>query len=139
MAEIMSVAEDHRDRVTIILAGYKDDLEQKVAKKSKQNCTFYIHSSLIFPFFHLLFFQLFAFNPGMSSRFQNIHFEDFDVKQLADIWDTSMCKKQGWKSEEKVTNIAAARVARGIGKKGFGNARTVRKLFERTVSEAIKR
>ena len=75
----------------------------------------------------------------MSSRFQNVHFEDFDVKQLADIWDTSMCKKQGWKSEEKVTNIAAARVARGIGKKGFGNARTVRKLFERTVSEAIKR
>lgn len=32
--------------------------------------------------------------------------------------------------------MARRRVARGIGRPGFGNARDVRKLFERTVAEA---
>ena len=38
MAELMRAAEDHRGTVSIILAGYKDDIENK----------------------------LFAFNPGMA-------------------------------------------------------------------------
>lgn len=42
LAEIMSVAEKFRDRVTIILAGYQDDIEKK----------------------------LFAFNVGLASRFE---------------------------------------------------------------------
>ncbi len=42
LAEIMSVAEEYRDKVTIILAGYQDDIEQ----------------------------QLLAFNPGLASRFE---------------------------------------------------------------------
>lgn len=41
MAEIMAAAEDHRDKVSIILAGYKDDIEQ----------------------------SLYSFNSGMASRF----------------------------------------------------------------------
>jgi hypothetical protein len=32
--------------------------------------------------------------------------------------------------------VASRRVARGVGRKGFGNARTVRKLFESAVSSA---
>jgi hypothetical protein len=42
LADIMSTAEDHRDTVSIILAGYKDDVEK----------------------------NLFSFNIGMPSRFQ---------------------------------------------------------------------
>ena len=42
LAEIMSVAEKFRERVTIILAGYQDDIEKK----------------------------LFAFNVGLASRFE---------------------------------------------------------------------
>jgi hypothetical protein len=41
LADIMNAAEAHRDKVTIILAGYKDDIEQK----------------------------LLAFNVGLASRF----------------------------------------------------------------------
>ena len=51
MAEIMSVAEDHRDKVTIILAGYKDDLEQKVAKRKTNRIVPFIYIPLFFPFF----------------------------------------------------------------------------------------
>ena len=39
-------------------------------------------------------------------------------------------------SPEQVTNVARRRVARALGRPGFGNARDVRKLFERTVAEA---
>jgi hypothetical protein len=42
LAEIMSVAEAFRDKVTIILAGYQDDIEKK----------------------------LFSFNVGLASRFE---------------------------------------------------------------------
>jgi hypothetical protein len=38
LAEIMSVAEDHRDTVTIILAGYKDDIENASCTPSMSAC-----------------------------------------------------------------------------------------------------
>jgi hypothetical protein len=44
LAEIMVVAEAYRDKVTIILAGYQDDIEKK----------------------------LFTFNVGLASRFEVI-------------------------------------------------------------------
>lgn len=108
--ELMSAAEDHRDKVTIILAGYKDDIEKK----------------------------LYAFNDGIPSRFISVPFEDFDEDQLAQVW-RSMCEKFEWHSSADVTRVAARRVVRGRGQKGFGNARTVRKLFDAAVSEAKHR
>ncbi|GMI24408.1 hypothetical protein TeGR_g12431 [Tetraparma gracilis] len=108
MAEIMSAAEDHRDKVTIILAGYKDDIENK----------------------------LYAFNSGMASRFRNIDFEDFDESQLKSIWE-SLCKESGYECDSKKTSeVAARRLARGAMRKGFGNARTVRKLVDRALESA---
>lgn len=56
--ELMSVSEEFRDKVSIVLAGYREDIEKK----------------------------LFAFNPGMPSRFVSVHFPDFSPRQLADIW-----------------------------------------------------
>jgi Cdc6-like AAA superfamily ATPase len=110
LAEIMSVAEDHRDTVTIILAGYKDDIERK----------------------------LYAFNVGLPSRFQSVQFDDFSEAQLGQIW-RSMGVEQGWRVGDDVSRVAAARIARGRGRKGFGNARTVRQLFERAIGEAKHR
>jgi hypothetical protein len=110
LAEIMSVAEDHRDTVTIILAGYKDDIERK----------------------------LYAFNVGLPSRFQSVQFDDFSEAQLGQIW-RSMGVEQGWRIGDDVSRVAAARIARGRGRKGFGNARTVRQLFERAIGEAKHR
>ena len=65
MAEIMSVAEDHRDKVTLILAGYKDDLEQKVAKKKQ------IELYLLFTFL----FIFFLFFTSISSSYSHLILE----------------------------------------------------------------
>jgi hypothetical protein len=93
--------------LTIILAGYKDDIENK----------------------------LYAANSGMSSRFQDVQFDDFDETQLALIWKLR-CRETGWTCDESVAQVAARRVGRQRGSKGFGNARAVRSLFDASVGEA---
>lgn len=107
MSEIMSAAEDHRDKVTIILAGYRDDVENK----------------------------LYAYNPGMASRFVDVQFSDFDESQLHDMWENLVAESK-WQAEDGLSNVAARRVARGIGQKRFGNGRSLRKLFLSSIEEA---
>lgn len=68
-------------------------------------------------------------------RLQIIPFDDFSRDELHHIWK-SLCKEQKWECAEDVSLVASRRVARGIGRKGFGNARDVRRLFERAVSSA---
>lgn len=46
-------------RLSIILAGYEDDMNEK----------------------------LFTFNEGIKSRFDMVHFEDFNEKELKTIWE----------------------------------------------------
>ena len=110
LAEIMSVAEDHRDKVTIILAGYRDDIETK----------------------------LFGFNVGMASRFDVLTFDDFTPHQLEEIWN-GHCTEQKWKCNDNVTQIVVRRLQRRIGKKGFGNARTVREIFNGAAERGARR
>jgi len=110
MAEIMNAAEDHREKVTIILAGYKDDIENK----------------------------LYSYNSGMPSRFIDIQFDDFTEPQLKEIWE-HRCKLGGYESEANASNVAARRLRRLAERKGFGNARAVRKLAERTINEGKRR
>lgn len=109
LAEIMSAAEEHRDSLTIILAGYKDEIEQK----------------------------LFSSNSGMASRFITVPFNDFSQDQLASIWRSMVAQKK-WKCSEDVTQVVARRAIRGAGTKGFANARSVRKMFESAASESEK-
>lgn len=101
LADIMSAAEEFRDTVTIILAGYKDDIDK----------------------------ELFAFNVGMASRFQTIPFEDFTEDELRQTW-RSKCESSQWRCDDNVCTVASRRLARGIGRKGFSNAREVRSMFE---------
>ncbi|MCP5493816.1 MAG: AAA family ATPase [Leptospiraceae bacterium] len=110
LGEIMSVAEEYRSKVTIILAGYQDDIENK----------------------------LFSFNIGLASRFETIQFDDFSEDELHRIWN-GLCKKYNWICDNNVSKVASRRVARGIGRKGFGNARAVRRLFEQAKTEAKRR
>lgn len=111
--QILTAAEDHRQELSIILAGYKNDIEDKI----------------------------YGYNMGLKSRFRDVYFEDFDVDALRKIWD-GMLKKynpnnNGWRVEsENVSKIGVLRVARGIGRKGFGNAREIRTLFERAINFA---
>jgi thiol-disulfide isomerase/thioredoxin len=61
---IMDAAEDHREDLTIILAGYKDDIEQ----------------------------ELYAFNVGMKGRFDDVVFEDYAYESLLAIWNKLLDK-----------------------------------------------
>lgn len=115
MSDIMKAAEDSRDTVSIIIAGYKDEMENK----------------------------LYAHNVGMKDRFRTIVLDDFTEDEMFEIW-TSLSETNKWKNEVKlggvnVARVAAARLARGRGKKGFANARLVRNLFMESVRCAKRR
>jgi hypothetical protein len=66
---------------------------------------------------------------------QVIPFDDFSSSELHDIF-RGLCREKKWHCPQDVSLVASRRVARGIGRKGFGNARAVRKLFERAVDGA---
>ncbi|KOO29726.1 nfx1-type zinc finger-containing protein 1 [Chrysochromulina tobinii] len=109
--QLLDVAEDRRNDLTIIIAGYKEDIETK----------------------------LFGFNSGFSSRFScQITFEDYTEPELAEIFQ-SKCKEMKVPPEKHVVEVAARRLARGRGAKGFGNARAVRILFDKARSRALVR
>ncbi len=55
---------------------------------------------------------------------QEVTFEDFNADELHLIWK-SLCRDQEWECTQDVSLVASRRVARGIGRKGFGNARAV--------------
>ena len=57
VAELMAAAENKRDSLTVILAGYKDDIEAR----------------------------LFGSDDGFKSRFLTVEFEDFGEAQLRTI------------------------------------------------------
>ncbi|KAG7398349.1 hypothetical protein PHYBOEH_011257 [Phytophthora boehmeriae] len=110
VAELLTAAEDKRDDLSIILAGYEDDIQKK----------------------------LYAYNDGLPSRFTEVVFEDFDAQDLEVIWD-GMAQDRGWEYEKPIAKVACRRLAKAAGRKGFGNARAVRKLFEQAVKEAMAR
>lgn len=110
VAELLTAAEDKRDELSIILAGYQDDIQKK----------------------------LYAYNDGLSSRFEEVVFEDYDAQELEALWD-GKAQDCGWEYEQAIVKVACRRLAKAAGRKGFGNARAVRKLFEQAVKEAMTR
>ena len=79
-----------------------------------------------------------TFNIGMKDRFKEVLFDDFTEPQLRLIWD-GLLAKHDWVADDDVCAVAARRVARGMGRKGFSNARAVRKLWERANLSALNR
>ncbi|GMF43657.1 unnamed protein product [Phytophthora fragariaefolia] len=110
VAELLTAAEDKRDDLSIILAGYEDEIQKK----------------------------LYAYNDGLPSRFEEVVFEDFDAQDLEVVWD-GIAQDRGWEYEKSIAKIACRRLAKAAGRKGFGNARAVRKLFDQAVKEAMAR
>ncbi|OWZ08827.1 hypothetical protein PHMEG_00018571, partial [Phytophthora megakarya] len=110
VAELLTAAEDKRDDLSIILAGYEDDIQKK----------------------------LYAYNDGLPSRFEEVAFEDFDAQDLEVMWD-GFAQDRGWGYEKAIAKVACRRLAKAAGRKGFGNARAVRNLFEQAVKEAMAR
>lgn len=108
--ELLTSAENHRERLTIILAGYQDDMNEK----------------------------FFSYNEGLKSRFQEVQFADFNEAELKAIW-TSLNSKNDLQYDEKVATVASKRLTLSAGKKGFGNARAVRKMQGDALQRAMSR
>lgn len=107
---ILTVCENRRDEISVILAGYEDGFEKK----------------------------FFNYNAGLRSRFKCVTFDDFDEDELALTW-TGMRSKKKWLEEEGVTRVVVKRLTKLAGKKGFGNAREVRRRLEKSTQEAMAR
>ncbi len=98
--ELLTIAENKRDEISIILAGYKKDMEDMIN----------------------------GGNVGLSSRFpekRHLIFEDFTQPI---IYKLLMRKLQDTKlkineNDENGPTALSHRIARGIGKVGFANAR----------------
>eukprot|EP01041_Mallomonas_annulata_P008050 gene8050-16508_t len=115
---LLKVAEEKRDTTTFILAGYKDDTE-----------------------------ALLSYSEGFSSRFPKqftFNFEDFDEIQLRRILKTMVSARGCLFESKKLCNVdlpkvLSRRIARGIGKHGFGNAREVRNCVDKCISRQTTR
>eukprot|EP01041_Mallomonas_annulata_P015350 gene15350-32498_t len=115
---LLKVAEEKRETTTFILAGYKDDIE-----------------------------DLLIYNEGFTSRFPKqftFPFEDYNELQLRRILK-SMVRGRGFVFASKkvcgvnLPKVLSRRIARGIGVKGFGNAREVRNRIDQCIGRQTAR
>jgi Holliday junction resolvasome RuvABC ATP-dependent DNA helicase subunit len=116
---LLSYSDKYRDILTFILAGYQKDIER----------------------------ELITYNTGFASRFNRIfHFEDFTDRELQTLWSILLRKTRecqsghaviGWKMTNKADiAVAVRRVTRRRGMNGYGNARSLRELFNKTILDA---
>ncbi len=108
---LLKLMEDHRDDLVVIVAGYDDLMDR------------FIHS-----------------NPGLESRFNRyLHFEDYTIDEMMEILDLQLKKGQ------YTLNEAARNAVRGYiedsntSSEAFGNARGVRNIFEKLLTEQANR
>jgi len=104
--------EDHRDDLIVIVAGYTEPMKA------------FLES-----------------NPGLRSRFNKfLHFDDYSPQELFQIF-TKYCEDEGY----AFANTSAGKIkalinlARERRAANFGNARTIRNLFEQTISNHANR
>ena len=103
---ILKAMEDHRDELVVIVAGYPDLMHK------------FIDS-----------------NPGLSSRFNKyFEFKDYNGEELLGIFQM-FCKKNGYTIDEETEKMLHDRFDRMYEERdeNFGNARTVRNLFEKAI------
>jgi Holliday junction resolvasome RuvABC ATP-dependent DNA helicase subunit/tellurite resistance protein len=109
---VLKRAEDDRDRLVVIMAGYTDEMN-----------------------------TLLDSNPGLSSRFNRVlNFEDYTPVELARIY-AWLCEKNHYKLAEGTRPKlmrGLAELYRGRDRR-FGNGRTVRNLFEQSIRRMANR
>lgn len=104
--------EDYRDDFIVIVAGYPGEMQQ------------FLHS-----------------NPGLKSRFTKfIVFEDYSPEELTRIF-VKMCENNGFQISAEALDIVYRFAVSAYENKdeNFANARVMRNLFERTVSNQANR
>jgi len=124
---LMEATENEREKLTVIIAGYKEDVRDK----------------------------FFSFNDGLPSRFpREVTFDDFDDVDFRRLVLSTVGSKR-WRLDQGPTpgpdgkrpkatgadtaSIAARRLVRGAGTKGFGNARTCRVMIDQAIKRANDR
>lgn len=104
---ILKAMEDHRDELVVIVAGY-DELMHKFIRS----------------------------NPGLASRFNKyFHFPDYNGDELCQIF-LRFCRTNDYQLQPGSEAILQERFGRLYESRDehFGNARSVRNLFEKTIS-----
>ena len=104
---LLKFMEDHRDRMAVIVAGYTGRMREFIDQ-----------------------------NPGLQSRFNRyVEFPDYSPEDLSEILQR-MAAAKGYAFEPEARELANSAFASLYKRKDerFGNARTVRNFFERTVS-----
>ena len=98
--------EDDRDRLIVILAGYSDEMQG------------FINS-----------------NPGLQSRFNKyIDFTDYTAGELLDIFKL-YANKFEYQITPEALNVLSTLFTKAVDekKRGFGNGRYVRNIFDKTI------
>ena len=109
---LLKAMEDNRDDLVVIVAGYKNEMQSFIAS-----------------------------NPGLQSRFSNyIHFEDYTADQLCSIFE-GMVKQRGYQLDISAAVEAAAALKNMSDNRNehFGNGRSVRNFFEKTLAAQATR
>ena len=112
VATLLKRMEDNRDRLIVIIAGYKDEMQKFI-----------------------------DMNPGLQSRFTRyINFEDYNALALARIFHLN-AKRYGYTlspdAERRLNTVLTNMVLHKD--EHFGNAREVRNLFEQTLQHQADR
>lgn len=112
IATLLKRMEDNRDRLVVIIAGYKDEMQR------------FIDS-----------------NPGLQSRFNRyIDFPDYTPQELTDIFGMYM-KKNQYTMGDSAAAYLKTRFAEVVAHKdrNFGNARYARNVFEKAIQAQANR
>ena len=112
IATLLKRMEDHRDRLVVIIAGYKDEMQR------------FIDS-----------------NPGLQSRFNlYIDFPDYSGKELSEIFKMYM-KKNQYTLADDAEEYLKERFDYVVEHKdrNFGNARYARNVFEKSIQQQANR
>ena len=104
LCELMYEMGSKRDRLTVIFAGYPDEMED------------FLNS-----------------NPGLKSRiYKTVKFEDYSDDELIEIFK-GFCDEKGYECDEKVLEKVKEKINVSKCDEHFGNARTVRNIFDEVV------
>ena len=112
ISTILKRMEDYRDRLVVVVAGYKDEMQR------------FIDS-----------------NPGLQSRFNRyIDFPDYTGQELTDIFKMYM-KKNQYTLNDSTEAYLRTRFEIAVEKKdrNFGNARFARNVFEKSIQAQANR
>lgn len=104
---LLNAMENYRDNLVVIVAGYKDRMDQ------------FINA-----------------NPGLASRFNHyFHFSDYDQKELMSIF-TLLCQENEYELQKEARKRICTYLNEVCKKqiKDFGNGRFVRNLFEKIIT-----